>query len=154
MNVIRSIAVVTVLGSAALLTACETTNAPSTFVGAEAGRAQTVQRGSVYAVRDVTIQNEPSRVGTAAGGALGGIAGSTLGSGNRANSAGAIAGAVAGGAAANAVTRNTQQGVEITVLLQNNQLISVVQAGTSNEFRQGDPVMVTSNGQTTRVTRQ
>jgi outer membrane lipoprotein SlyB len=154
MNVIRSIAVVTVLGSAALLTACETTNAPSTFVGAEAGRAQSVQRGTVYAVRDVTIQNEPSRVGTAAGGALGGIAGSTLGSGNRANSAGAIAGAVAGGAAANAVTRNTQPGVEITVLLQNNQLISVVQAGTSNEFRQGDAVMVTSNGQTTRVTRQ
>ncbi len=153
MNVIRSLSVATVLGAAALLTACETTNAPGTFVGAEAGRVQTVQRGTIYAVRDVTIQNEPSRVGTAAGGALGGIAGSTLGSGNRANSAGAIAGAVAGGAAANAATRSTQPGVEITVLLENHQLISVVQAGTSNEFRQGDAVRVTSNGITTRVMR-
>jgi outer membrane lipoprotein SlyB len=151
MNIVRFFTAATVLGAAALLTACETTNAPGTFTGAEAGRAQTVQRGTVYAVREVAIQNAPSRVGTATGAALGGIAGSTLGSGNRANSAGAIAGGVAGGAAANAMTRSTQPGVEITVLLANNQLISVVQAGSVNEFRQGDAVRVTSNGTTTRV---
>jgi outer membrane lipoprotein SlyB len=151
MNIIRSIAAAAMLGAAALLTGCETTNTPGTFTGSEAGRAQSVQRGTVYAVRDVTIQNAPSRVGTAAGGAIGGIAGSTLGGGNRANSAGAIAGAVAGGAAANAATRSTQPGVEITVLLENGQLLSVVQAGASNEFRQGDVVRVTSNGMTTRV---
>jgi outer membrane lipoprotein SlyB len=58
---------------------------------------------------------------------------------------------VAGGAAANAATRSTQPGVEITVLLENGQLLSVVQAGASNEFRQGDVVRVTSNGMTTRV---
>jgi outer membrane lipoprotein SlyB len=153
MNAIRLIAIASALGAASLLTACETTNSPGTFAGAEAGRAQSVQRGTVYSVRDVTIQNEPNRVGTVAGGALGGIAGSTLGGGNRANSAGAIAGAVAGGAVANAATRSTQAGVEITVLLESNQLMSVVQAGSSNEFRQGDAVRVTSNGMTTRVTR-
>ena len=64
-----------------------------------------------------------------------------------------MAGAVAGGAAANAVTRSTTPGVEITVRLESNQLMSVVQAGSSNEFRVGDSVRVTSDGITTRVVR-
>jgi outer membrane lipoprotein SlyB len=153
MNITRSIIAATVLGAATLMTACETTNNTSTFSGSEAGRAQSVQLGMVYAVRDVSIQNAPSRVGTATGAALGGIAGSSLGSSNRANAAGAVAGAVAGGAAANAVTRSTTPGVEITVRLDNNQLMSVVQAGSSNEFRVGDAVRVTSDGVTTRVVR-
>jgi outer membrane lipoprotein SlyB len=98
----------------------------------------------------VSIQNAPSRVGTATGAALGGIAGSALGSSNRANTAGAVA----GGAAANAVTRSTTAGVEITVRLESNQLMSVVPAGSSNEFRVGgDAVRVTSDGTTTRVVR-
>jgi outer membrane lipoprotein SlyB len=153
MKITRSIAAITMVAAATLMTACETTNNTSTFAGSQAGRAQSVQMGSVYAVRDVSIQNAPSRVGTATGAALGGIAGSTLGSSNRANTAGAVAGAVAGGAAANAVTRSTTPGVEVTVRLESNQLMSVVQAGSSNEFRVGDAVRVTSDGITTRVVR-
>jgi outer membrane lipoprotein SlyB len=153
MNVCRLIAAIAIVTATTLMTACETTNNTSTFSGSEAGRAQSVQMGMVYAVRDVSIQNAPSRVGTATGAALGGIAGSSLGSSNRANSAGAVAGAVAGGAAANAVTRSTTPGVEITVRLESNQLMSVVQAGSSNEFRVGDAVRVTSDGFTTRVIR-
>jgi outer membrane lipoprotein SlyB len=153
MNISRSLAAATLLALATLITACETTNNTSTFSGAEAGRAQTVQMGIIYAVRDVAIQNAPSRVGTATGAALGGIAGSSLGSSNRSNAAGAVAGAVAGGAAANAVTRSTTPGVEITVRLESNQLMSVVQAGNSNEFRVGDSVRVSSDGRTTRVVR-
>ena len=153
MNITRSIVAATLLAAATLMTACETTNNTGTFAGSEAGRAQSVQLGMVYAVRDVSIQNAPSRVGTATGAALGGIAGSSLGSSNRANTAGAVAGAVAGGAAANAVTRSTTPGVEVTVRLDNNQLMSVVQAGSPNEFRVGDAVRVTSDGITTRVVR-
>ena len=126
---------------------------PNTFQGNQAGRAQTVQMGTVYAVRDVTIQNDGTRTGNATGAALGGIAGSTLGSGTRANTAGAIGGAVAGRAVGNAVTASNQAGVEITVRLENNQLIALVQAGSSNEFRVGDVVRVTSDGRTTRVVR-
>ena len=153
MNITRLIAAATMLGVATLMSACETTNNTGTFSNTEAGRAQSVQMGMVYAVREVSIQNAPSRVGTAAGAALGGIAGSSLGSSNRANSAGAVAGAVAGGAAANAMTRSTTPGVEITVRLESNLLMSVVQAGSANEFRVGDAVRVTSDGITTRVIR-
>jgi len=149
MNITRCIAVVTLLGAATMMTACETTNNTGTFSGSEVGRAQSVQLGMAYTVRDVSIQNAPSRVGTATGAALGGIAGSSLGSSNRAHTAGAVA----GGAAANAVTRSTTPGVEVTVRLDSNQLMSVVQADSPNEFRVGDAVRVTSDGVTTRVVR-
>ena len=87
------------------------------------------------------------------GAALGGIAGSTIGGGRRANTAGAVGGAVAGRAVGNAVTSSNQSGVEITVRLDSNLLMSVVQAGNSNEFRVGDSVRVTNDGQTTRIIR-
>lgn len=153
MNATRTVSTICLLSATLLIASCATTSGPNTVQGSQTGRAQSVQMGTVYAVRDVTIQNAPSRVGTATGAVLGGIAGSTLGSGNRANAAGAVGGAVVGGAAANAITSSTQPGVEITIRLENNQLISVVQAGSSNEFRVGDAVRVTSDGQTTRVVR-
>ena len=153
MNTTRTVALMSLLSATLLIGACATTSGPNTVQGSQAGRAQSVQMGTVYAVRDVTIQNDGTRTGNVAGAALGGIAGSTLGSGNRANAAGAIGGAVAGRAVGNAVTSSNQAGVEITVRLENNQLISVVQAGTSNEFRAGDVVRVTSDGRTTRVVR-
>lgn len=153
MSITRTVTTICLLSATLLITSCASTSSPNTFSNNQTGRAQTVQMGSVYAVRDVTIQNAPSRVGTATGAVLGGIAGSTLGSGSRANAAGAVGGAVVGGAAANAITGSNSAGVEITVRLENNQLISVVQAGSSNEFRVGDAVRVTSDGQTTRVVR-
>ena len=153
MNSKRSAALLSLLSATILLGACATTSNPNTVQANQTGRAQSVQMGSVYAVRDVTIQNAPSRVGTATGAVLGGIAGSTLGSGSRANAAGAVGGAVVGGAVGNAITSSTQPGVEITVRLDNNELVSVVQAGTANEFRVGDSVRVTSDGQTVRVIR-
>lgn len=153
MNIGRKIAMSSLLSATILFTGCATTPDANTVSGSQAGRAQTVQMGSVYAVRDVTIQNAPTRTGTATGAVLGGIAGSSIGSGSRANAAGAVGGAVVGGMVGNAVTSSTQAGVEITVRLENNQLISVVQAGSSNEFRVGDSVRVTSDGRTVRVIR-
>lgn len=149
----RIVALMSLLSATILLSACATTSNPNTVQGSQAGRAQSVQMGTVYALRDVTIQNDGTRTGNVAGAALGGIAGSTLGSGTRANTAGAIGGAVAGRAVGNAVTASNQAGVEITVRLESNQLIALVQAGTSNDFRVGDVVRVTSDGRTTRVVR-
>lgn len=152
MTSVRTIALMIMLPATALMAASATAN-PNNFTANQAGRAQTVQMGTVYAVRDVTIQNDGTRTGNVTGAALGGIAGSTLGSGRRANTAGAIGGAVAGRAVGNAVTASNQPGVEITVRLDSNLLMSVVQAGNSNEFRVGDAVRVTNDGQTTRVVR-
>ena len=73
MKITRIIVAASMLGAATLMTACETTNNTGTFSSSEAGRAQSVQMGMVYAVREVSIQNAPSRVGTTAGAALGGV---------------------------------------------------------------------------------
>jgi len=137
----------------ALAAGCATHSTPSTFNRSEVGTARTVEMGTVRGLRDVTIQNDQRTVGTATGAALGGIAGSTLGSGTRANTAGAVAGAVAGGAAGNAMARSTRAGVEVTVELDSGRTIAVTQDGTSQQFRVGDRVQVSSDGTTTRVTR-
>ena len=149
---VRTIALMILLPAATLASMPVAAQA-NTFNANQTGRAQTVQMGTVYAVRDVTIQSQGTRTGARTGAALGGIAGSTLGSGSRANTAGAVVGATAGRAVGNAVTASTEAGVEITVRLDSNLLMSVVQAGTANEFRVGDSVRVTSDGQTTRVVR-
>jgi len=136
-----------------LASGCATHSTPSTFNRSEVGAARTVEMGTVRGLRDVTIQNDSRGVGTATGAALGGIAGSTIGSGTRANTAGAVAGAVAGGAAGNAMARSQRAGVEITVELDSGRTIAVTQDGTSQAFRVGDRVQVSSDGTTTRVTR-
>ena len=137
----------------AVASGCATHSTPSTFNRSEVGAARTVEMGTIRGLRDVTIQNDSRGVGTATGAALGGIAGSTIGSGTRANTAGAVAGAVAGGAAGNAMARGTRAGVEITVELDSGRSIAVTQDGTSQQFRVGDRVQVSSDGTTTRVTR-
>lgn len=152
MNSIRTIALMIMLPVTFLMATSVSANT-NNFNSNQTGRAQTVQMGTVYAVRDVNIQNDGTRTGNATGAALGGIAGSTIGGGRRANTAGAVGGAVAGRAVGNAVTSSNQSGVEITVRLDSNLLMAVVQAGNSNEFRVGDSVRVTNDGRTTRVIR-
>jgi len=141
------------LVSALLVAGCATHTTPSTFNRSEVGRAQTVERGTIQSIRAVQIQNDSRGVPTVVGAAIGGVAGSSIGGGSRANTIGAIAGAAAGGAAGNALARNTQNGVEITVQLENGRTLAVVQAGNPNDYRVGDRVNVQSDGTTTRVTR-
>lgn len=141
-----------VLGLVAV-SGCATHSTPTTFNRSEVGTARTVEWGTVRGLRDVTIQTDSRGVATATGAVLGGIAGSTIGSGTRANTAGAVAGAAAGGAAGNAMARGARAGVEITVELESGRTIAVTQDGTSQQFRVGDRVQVSSDGTTTRVTR-
>lgn len=138
---------------AAGLSACATNTSPNTFNRSEVGRAQTVEWGTVEALRGVMIQNDSRGVATVTGALLGGIAGSTIGSGTRANTAGAVAGAAAGGAVGNAASRGSRAGIELTVTLDSGRSIAVAQDGDINEFRVGDRVRVASDGVTTRVTR-
>ena len=132
---------------------CATHSTPSTFNRSEVGAARTVERGVIRSLRDVTIQNDSRGVGTATGAVLGGIAGSTIGGSHRANAAGAVGGAAGGGAAGNAMARGTRAGVEITVELESGRTVAVTQDGSSQQFRVGDRVQVSSDGRTTRVTR-
>ena len=150
----RNIFIPVLLSTVVLVSACQT--APisgDTFARSEVGRAQTVRMGTVYSVRGVTIQSNASRTTTTTGAVLGGIGGSAIGGGTRANAAGAVAGAAAGAAIGNRVGSSSNQGVEVMVSLENGTKISVVQAGSPNDFRVGDQVRVTTDGTTTRVSR-
>jgi outer membrane lipoprotein SlyB len=132
---------------------CATHTTPTTFNRSEVGAARTVEWGTVRGLRDVTIQNDSRGVATATGAVLGGLAGSTIGGSSRANAAGAVAGAAAGGAAGNTMARGGRAGVELTVELESGRTISVTQDGSSQQFRIGDRVQVSSDGTNTRVTR-
>jgi len=139
------------LGIAAMA-GCASHKSPDTFRRSEVGRQQTVEAGTVTAVRAVTIQQQGGNVATATGAVLGGLAGSTIG-GGRGQTAATVGGAVAGGAAGQAVASGARPGVEVTVQLDSGRTMAVVQDGTPEQFRVGDRVNVASDGVTTRVTR-
>lgn len=114
----------------------------------------TVEYGTVDAVRFVRIEGTRSLVGPVAGAAVGGLAGSAVGGGTG-RSIATVLGAVAGGAAGSAIENRATSapGVEVTVRLQNGQLISIVQEDENDNFRPGDWVRVIRDGSTARVSR-
>jgi len=137
-----------------LLAGCASSKSGDVYTRDQARREQTIRMGVVESVREVLMEGTKSGVGTIAGGAIGGIAGSTLG-GGKGSAVTAIIGAVAGGLAGAAVeegvTRKTA--LEITVKLDNGQMIAIVQEGDPAEFRSGDRVRILSNYGESRVTR-
>jgi outer membrane lipoprotein SlyB len=106
--------------------------------------------GVVEGIRQVKLEGTKSPVGTIAGAAVGGIAGSTVGGNDKvtaiATVIGAVAGAVAGAAIEEGITR--EDGIEITVKLDNGTLIAIVQEATE-KFTPGERVrLIESNGNT------
>lgn len=139
--------------AAALLAGCATTPpSGSVYTAYQTQNEQVVRTGVVESVRNVTIVNPESGVGTMGGAALGGLAGSQVGSGNGSAAAG-IVGAIAGGLLGNRVEANANQrpGFEITVRLDSGELRAVTQAA-DEMFRPGERVRLLSNGYQTRVT--
>lgn len=114
----------------------------NTISRSQAGRAQTVLDGEVLFVRSVTIEGSSSPVGAIAGGALGYVIGNNIG-GGRGRDVARVGGTIGGAAAGNAVQRNVtqEQALEITVKLDNGQIISIVQAA-DEPFNDGDRVRV------------
>jgi outer membrane lipoprotein SlyB len=115
-------------------------------------RAQSVRTGIVESVRNVTIANPETGVGTATGAALGGLAGSEVGGGKGSIAAG-IVGLVAGGIAGQQVERGSNQrhGFEITVKLDTGEMLAIVQPA-DEMFRPNERVRLVSDGYMTRVT--
>ncbi|MBD5802528.1 Outer membrane lipoprotein SlyB precursor [Azoarcus sp. Aa7] len=133
---------------------CATGLGGETYSRGEARRAMTVQYGVVESVRYVKLEGTKTPIGALGGAAIGGIAGSGIGEGRGAAIAtviGAVAGGLAGSAIEEGATRS--QGVEVTVRLENNQLMAVVQDDKGEDFRSGDSVRIVRDGSTTRVTR-
>ena len=121
---------------------CAPSMSGSTYSRDQVRKVQTVHEGEVIMVREVLIEGTKSGLGGLAGGIMGFALGSTIGGGSGkgvARAAGTVAGAAAGGAIEEGATR--QKGLEITVKLDNGQVISIVQAA-DERFDEGDLVRV------------
>ncbi|AYH45307.1 glycine zipper 2TM domain-containing protein [Azoarcus sp. DN11] len=133
---------------------CATGLGGETYSRGEARRAMTVQYGTVESVRPVKLEGTKTPVGPLAGAAVGGIAGSSVGQG-RGSAIATVIGAVAGGLAGAAVEEGAtrSQGVEVTVRLDNDKLMAIVQDDKGEGFRPGESVRVLRDGGTMRVAR-
>lgn len=116
--------------------------------------AQSVNYGTVQAVRVVHIENDESlgtTLGTVGGGVVGGVLGSLVGGGRGrtlATVGGAVLGAAAGYGGGKALSG--QDGYEIDVKMDSGEIIAITQ-GTDLTFTAGQRVKVVSGSGVTRA---
>lgn len=137
--------------SALMLSACASQSG-SSYERSQTRGEQSIRLGVVESVRKVSIEGTKSGVGAVAGAAVCGLGASNVG-GGKGSTVGAVVGAVLGGVAGNAIENATtrQDGLEITVRLENGQLLAVTQAA-DEVFRPGERVRIVSGSGVTRVT--
>lgn len=136
-----------------LLSGCQSNLSGDYYARDQVRKSHSVEFGMIEYIRPVVIEGTKTPIGAGAGTAVGGLAGSTVG-GGRGKTAAAILGAVAGGVAGAAIEESAtkRQGLEITVRLDNNRIISVVQeVSPGTPFRVGDRVRILTLGGTTRI---
>lgn len=120
----------------------------------ETRRVMSVRMGVIESVRPVKLEGTNTPLGTVAGAAIGGVAGSTVGSGKGSGIAavvGAVAGGLAGAAAEEGLTR--KQGIEVTLKMDNGELLAIVQEDGGENFKPGERVRLLQDGRNTRVSR-
>lgn len=145
--------VITFLAVTAVMAGCASSNSGDVYSRNQARTIQTVQMGTVQAVRNVRIEGTKSSVGTVGGGVAGGVLGSTIGGGKGSVLAavgGAALGAVGGAVAEEKLTKKA--GLEITVKLDSGPTIAVVQEADVM-YSVGERVRVLTGGGVTRVVR-
>lgn len=119
-------------------------------------RAQTVEFGTVEAMRGATIGGVRTGAGASTGAFVGSVAGSFVGGSWEANVVGSLVGLILGGIIGGAMEESatSRPGVEVTVRLDNGGLVVVVQDSSIDAaLRPGDRVRVISDGALARVTR-
>lgn len=119
-------------------------NSGSSYKPDEARVAQSVQTGTITHIGRATIEQDSSFLGPIIGGVVGGVLGSTFGAGTGRTLA--ILGGAAGGALAGSMVDKqiqTENALEISIQLDNGQIISVVQA-EDDLYVVGDKVRVVS----------
>lgn len=147
----RNLRLIVILGIAALLAACASSNSGSVYSRDEARKVQTVKTGVVESVRQVKLEGTKTPIGTGTGAVVGGVAGSTVGHGKGSVIAavvGAVAGGLVGSAAEEGFTR--KDGVEITVKLDSGTMVAVVQEA-GEPYYPGEKVRLLESGGVTRV---
>ena len=151
MRIRTKLAALSAMVAASLIVGCASQSA-SVYSRDQTLREATVRFGVVESARAVTIDGTKSPIGAGAGAAIGGIAGSGMGQGHGSN-VGSIIGAVAGGVAGAAIENSAtkQNGVEITIKLENGTYIAITQAA-DEVFKPGERVRILSGSGATRVT--
>lgn len=147
----KSFRLLAFLTATALLAGCASSNSADVYSRGQARSMQTVQMGTVQAVRNIQIEGTRSGVGAVGGGVAGGVLGSSVGQGKGsllATVGGAALGAVGGAVAEEQLTKKA--GLEITVRLDSGGIIAVVQEADVM-FYVGDHVRVLTSGGTARV---
>lgn len=130
---------------ASLLQSCAS-KAYESVPRASAGTLQSVDLGTVVAVKPVTIDGERTYVGPSAGGVVGSAIGQTVGRGDGrilAAAAGAAAGGIVGGMLEEEMTEKQAQ--ELTISMDDGGTVVVVQELKQPEFIAGDRVKVMAN---------
>lgn len=151
----RLIAVVA-LSTATVLGGCAQQGLYGTsYSRSQVGQAQTVRYGTVESSTPVRIEGRTDGiVGSGTGAVVGGIAGNQIGGGSGRTLA-TVVGAVAGGLIGQRVEQASteRQGQEITIRLDNGQVLSVVQEVDNGQFfRPGDRIRVLGQGRSLKVT--
>ncbi len=126
----------------AMLAGCASKTSSQVYSRDQAQQQMSVYYGTVLTVSPVKIEGTKSGAGAVAGGVMGGIAGHSVGGGHGqalATAAGAVGGALLGAATEQGVTRT--DGLEITVELDNGELLAIVQADDVM-FNVGDRVRI------------
>lgn len=151
---LRMMSVMILSGLTVLLAGCASSMSSDTYSRNAAMQMQNVQYGTVESVRGVRIEGTKSPVGAIGGAIVGGLLGSTVG-GGRGKDLATVGGAIAGGVAGSAIEEGAtqQNGVEITVRLDNGRIVSIVQAVGNQRFAPGQRVQViTAPNGVSRVT--
>lgn len=118
----------------------------------QARRVQSIQYATIMEISEVTLEGTDGSSGSLGGGLIGGAVGSNVGGGNGrlvGAAVGAVAGAVIGSKAEHSMT--TRKALEITVQLENGQVMAITQERGNDVFAIGQKVKVMSDGVTTRV---
>ena len=129
-----------VLACLALVAACASSRSGQVYSRDQALQEMRVYYGTILEVRPVQIEGTQSGVGAVAGGVTGGVLGSLVGGGKGrvvGGVLGALGGAAGGALAEEAITK--KNGVEITVEMDNGEIVSVVQE-VDADYRVGDRV--------------
>lgn len=115
------------------------------FSSGQARTAQSVMMGEIIQLDAAFIDNDATGLGALGGAVVGGVAGSTIG-GGRGRVLSTLGGAVIGGLAGTGIERslNSRDAIDVTVRLDNGQVLSIVQELGSEErtFSVGDRVRV------------
>lgn len=151
----KTVLIASTLALATLLQGCATRSySNGVYTDADTQRALSITPATVMAVRAVTIERATNGMGAAVGGNVGtALGGAASKSGN-----GQFFAAVLGGAAGSLLGQAVESkaalhpGLEISMRLDDGQLISVVQAA-DEPFKRGDRVRVLSAEGKSRVTR-